>query len=164
MKIILTILFILLIIPQNAVGEQIKYGSESNNYKYNIMYPKVVGSEQINKITITICNKSNINDKKLTIESRDITKGNGVSRILQDWDKSAFRILKAEPKPNRIEAILGANYFDYSGLKAGETKTILLYFKITHQGYYKQKITFYTDKHGDEEYELLSKITIKCKK
>ncbi len=148
---------------QKEKGKQKRYSSESENYKYNVIYPEIVKTEKTNKIAITIFNKSNIIDKSLTLESRDITEGDGVARLLKDWDKSTFRILKVEPEPISIESILGATYFDYEGIKAGETKNILLYFKISKPGYYLQKLSFYTDKHGDEEYELISVIKIVCK-
>lgn len=145
-------------------NENVVYSSKSNGYEYSVKYPAIVKKGKNSKMTVSISNKTNRHDKELTIEIRDITGGDGVGPFLQNWDKAPCEIIKIDPKSKYTEVLMGSTYIDYDGLKVSETKEITIYFKILKAGNYLQKLMFYTDKHADEEYELISVLTIRCKK
>ena len=59
-------------IEKTATRKNKTTGSESTYYKYSVTYPDVVKPEQINKIAVTIFNKTNRNDKSLTIANIEV--------------------------------------------------------------------------------------------
>ena len=139
----------------------VKCSSESGGYKCDVEYPELVQQEQTGKITLHISNISDRSDKELMIEVRDVTKGDGAGRFLLPLHPP-FKIVKVEPMPKFQESVFGATYIDYKGLGTGEMKNISVYFKISKEGNYLQKLMFYTDRHSNEEYKLISMLKIKC--
>lgn len=139
------------------------YGFSLNNYEHKLAYPKTAKLNEINEITLTISNTSNIDDQRLTLAIVCIDP--------------AFKILGAEPKSANLDSAMGSTYLDYeTGIKSGQTKIYKIYFKISNPDKYTSiyqikphgeityngKVSFYTDKHGFDECEKVSNFTINC--
>lgn len=150
------------IIEKTAIRKKKTTGSESTYYKYSVTYPEEVSLNEVNDIKLTITNLTTMSDTELAVHNTRyiMEKGEFVSYTKEE--KSPFKIIRIEPEPRTIDNFFGITEIYYRGLKAKESKDIILYFKLIKEGTYMCRFTFYTDKYADDENEVVPEINIKC--